>query len=319
MRTRSAIERKGINVVEEMVLSELNWIFREQPIEDFGIDAHIEVCDGNEPTGRIIAAQIKSGDSYFSEENERGWVFRGESRHLNYWTSHSLPVILILCQPESRKAWWVPIQSSLFESTGVGWKIIVPRSFQFDMSATEHLLPIAIPDFNNRRDISAVLMDPTKLGVFPSGEPSESKTVAAIAHSFGGIEGLLYALNSAQRSIDIALPCIDTEMFWVLKTLSFRVQIRLVISPITTDEVSIELRKWTEEAPNMETRVFNGCLHTKLIVIDGCIAIYGSANLTRHAWRSDVESVLATDDPKSVERNRHHFQQLWNSELGVLS
>lgn len=51
-----------------MVLeTQLRWLFREQPTEDYGIDAHTEVVDGEEVTGRLLALQIKSGSSWFNE------------------------------------------------------------------------------------------------------------------------------------------------------------------------------------------------------------------------------------------------------------
>ena len=45
MARYSTTERIGVNAVEHIVLHELGWIFREQPIVDMGIDAHIERVD----------------------------------------------------------------------------------------------------------------------------------------------------------------------------------------------------------------------------------------------------------------------------------
>ena len=54
-------------------------------------------------TGRMVAAQIKCGKSWFVEPTSdgSGWTYRGELRHLNYWLGHSLPVILVLCDPDT--------------------------------------------------------------------------------------------------------------------------------------------------------------------------------------------------------------------------
>ncbi|MBB1158145.1 DUF4365 domain-containing protein [Amycolatopsis dendrobii] len=43
------------------VVSELGWLFREQPTEDYGVDAQIEVVDGETVRGKLLALQIKSG------------------------------------------------------------------------------------------------------------------------------------------------------------------------------------------------------------------------------------------------------------------
>lgn len=78
--------RIGIHNIGKIFAEEFNWIFREQSSEDFGIDGQIEIvntCDhlpqNAIPSGRLIAAQIKSGNSYFKEENSNYFVYRGES------------------------------------------------------------------------------------------------------------------------------------------------------------------------------------------------------------------------------------------------
>lgn len=54
-------DRDGVNAVESIFIRELKWIFREQTISDWGIDAHVEVTNRDEPIGRLLAVQIKSG------------------------------------------------------------------------------------------------------------------------------------------------------------------------------------------------------------------------------------------------------------------
>jgi hypothetical protein len=50
-----------------LIEDELGWLFRNQPTEDYGIDAHVEVVDGENVRGRLLALQIKSGTSWFKE------------------------------------------------------------------------------------------------------------------------------------------------------------------------------------------------------------------------------------------------------------
>jgi hypothetical protein len=62
--------RLAVKAVEELCLRS-DWFFREQPITDQGIDAHIEKFelvegkkgDDEVGTGRLIAMQIKGGAS----------------------------------------------------------------------------------------------------------------------------------------------------------------------------------------------------------------------------------------------------------------
>ncbi len=58
-------DRLAINHIENIAL-QLGWMWREQPILDYGIDGQIEICDDDrKPTGRLFAVQSKGGESYF--------------------------------------------------------------------------------------------------------------------------------------------------------------------------------------------------------------------------------------------------------------
>lgn len=57
------------------IFEEHDFIFREEAIEDYGIDAIIETKDGGVPSGKLIAVQIKSGESYFSKQDEDHIVY----------------------------------------------------------------------------------------------------------------------------------------------------------------------------------------------------------------------------------------------------
>ncbi|WP_429911415.1 DUF4365 domain-containing protein [Glycocaulis sp.] len=119
-------ERIGVSRVETTVTQELGWIFREQLVADFGIDAQLEIVDGN-PTGKLIAAQIKSGDSY-AEEKDDHFIFRGKLRHLDYWNDHSLPVILILYIPKYDNIYWQVVSEENLTRTNKTWKLNIPKS-----------------------------------------------------------------------------------------------------------------------------------------------------------------------------------------------
>ena len=62
-------ERLGVAAVDYF-FSTNGWMFREQTTHDYGIDAHVEIVQDGPPTGKLIALQIKSGISFFSEETE---------------------------------------------------------------------------------------------------------------------------------------------------------------------------------------------------------------------------------------------------------
>lgn len=51
----------------------------------------------------------------------------GSLRHLDYWLEHSLPVILVLCDPAERRAYWTPVERGHVRRGGSSWSIRVPR------------------------------------------------------------------------------------------------------------------------------------------------------------------------------------------------
>jgi hypothetical protein len=136
------VKRTGLAIEEE-----LGWIFREQPIEDFGIDAHVEVVDGEDVRPRLLALQIKSGDSWFSSPGPGGWWFRPDDAHVQYWTNHSLPVVVVLYRPETKHCHWQLInRQTLGKASTGGWKVLVPESQVLDANARAALREAAEGD-----------------------------------------------------------------------------------------------------------------------------------------------------------------------------
>ncbi|MFD4637389.1 DUF4365 domain-containing protein [Lentzea sp. NPDC058436] len=133
---------RGVRAVADLVEDELDWIFREQPVKDYGIDAHAEiVADDDLVTGRLIALQIKSGPSWFNEEVPDGWVFRPDADHISYWLGHSIPVVVVLVKAD-RTAYWEVVSTSTVTETKKAYKLTVPREQQLDRSALAQLLEV---------------------------------------------------------------------------------------------------------------------------------------------------------------------------------
>lgn len=123
----------GVRIVDEVVHGSLCYLFRPKERTDLGIDGEIEILADDEDgkrrgTGRLIAVQIKCGHSFFREEREDHFVFRGEMKHLDYWLGFSVPVIVVICHPDSREAYWAEINPGLVQMTDVGWKIHIPKA-----------------------------------------------------------------------------------------------------------------------------------------------------------------------------------------------
>lgn len=68
-------ERIGVHYCG-IITAKNNWMFREQPFIDIGIDAHMELIESSGKTKQLLALQIKSGASWFEEEKEGCIIFR---------------------------------------------------------------------------------------------------------------------------------------------------------------------------------------------------------------------------------------------------
>lgn len=152
--------RIGLNAVASDIEDNLGWIFREQPTSDYGIDAQIEIVEEKEVTGRLVALQIKAGESYFKEAVEGGYVYRGDKEHLGYWVDHSLPVLVVLHNPKTDATHWQVVSKKTVELTEKGWKLTVPTSNVFDESSRQALLNVADIPAEQRRLASLTLSKP---------------------------------------------------------------------------------------------------------------------------------------------------------------
>lgn len=288
-------ERKGINFTERIFLN-FGWIFREQPVLDFGIDAQVEVCEKGKPTGRVIALQVKSGVSYFGEEYLEEIIYRGELKHLDYWTNHSLPVILVLYDPRRRAAFWRHIRADddAICRSNRGWHVSVPKNQRLSKDAKATLKSVSLPNFlahARYRDLADIF----------ESQSGSSK-----------FANLLDAIHAADGSIDVVSPTADQLLFLALAFCSHRVRVRLVTGPDVPDNAISELLSGDHEG--MEWRIVTGRLHEKLIVLDNFLVLSGSMNLTEFSWRGDFENVCCFYEPRRVAEAVKIFEGLWQHD-----
>lgn len=129
------IERIGINHVGE-IAERNNWMFRDQPVNDIGIDAHIEFVDSSGKPKQLLALQIKTGESWFKEQKDNCVVFRDiNERQYKYWTMNSLPCIVVLYNPDDNTRIWQKLTTETIERTkdgeGKGFFVKIPLSQTF--------------------------------------------------------------------------------------------------------------------------------------------------------------------------------------------
>lgn len=127
MQRFSSKERIGVYKLGLLISENSNWIFREQPLVDIGIDAFIEQAVQRKPS-KFIACQIKAGDSnYYFNKNKQIVTYYISNTHHDYWLSLEFPVILFLVS-DSGKIYWGNIVDGNIEETDSRWKIDIPLS-----------------------------------------------------------------------------------------------------------------------------------------------------------------------------------------------
>lgn len=149
----NTIERIGVHHCAE-IAERNNWMFREQPINDIGIDAHMEFIDASGKPKQILALQIKTGESWFKEEKDGCIIFRGvNERQYLYWTNNTLPCILVIYNPVSNICVWQKLTCQTIERTkdgeGKGYVVKVPlkQVFLDDLSNCKLLTFSNLPEY----------------------------------------------------------------------------------------------------------------------------------------------------------------------------
>lgn len=136
-------ERVGVQLTGT-AFERAGFAFRLQSI-DFGIDALAERIHDDAASGQLLAMQIKSGPSYFSEEDGDAFVFRFGDRHRTYWLEHSLPVVICLCDVDTGKVYWESVVPETIQSTGKNNKILVPKRQTVDPAHADGLAALVSP------------------------------------------------------------------------------------------------------------------------------------------------------------------------------
>lgn len=111
--TSWSISKEGLNFIRGVV-EERGSLFHEVRGEnDRGIDAYMDLLWEDSDDVKIVALQIKSGNSYFDEHRCQCKIPVG--KHHEYWANYSLPVYGVVYVPNRKTAYWVDIKKFLEE------------------------------------------------------------------------------------------------------------------------------------------------------------------------------------------------------------
>ncbi|MCZ2262907.1 DUF4365 domain-containing protein [Isoptericola sp. QY 916] len=183
VRETDFVEREGVNHVASVV-NRAHCVWREVLQRDIGIDGHVEYvdADGNAP-GRLIAVQVKSGESRFTKATDTHVPFYPESKHRTYWAEHPLPVILVLHNPATEETVWVDAREALRVRPSEA-AIQVPRAQALDADGVLRALQCA--------------------GPLPSGNTPVDEILRGMARPDAAAQGLCFLYLFTQGLTDLA-------------------------------------------------------------------------------------------------------------------
>jgi len=120
----------GLALLQLVVQRQLGWIIREVRKKDVGIDANIEqVVEGN-PTAKYISIQLKTGLGNVYQATSGDFVFYFDEPHYLYWTSSSIPVVFVLCDPNTDTLYWAAILRNRIKKTPKGYSLKISSDSQ---------------------------------------------------------------------------------------------------------------------------------------------------------------------------------------------
>jgi hypothetical protein len=103
---------------------------------------------------RCSRARSNAGVRSFGNRIDGGYIYRGETKHFNYLANYPLPVILVICDSESREAYWVRFRAVDSQITDAGWKLTIPYGNRLasSMGTLQELLPTLGDHFSEMKE-----------------------------------------------------------------------------------------------------------------------------------------------------------------------
>ena len=126
MQDKQLIDQEGLGFITQefaRVGCTINEYHRE-----VGIDAILEIRDDSyKSSGKFVAIQLKSGESFFKYQDEYAYYYYIDDVHVTYWLKSCLPVLFIIYNPALRRAFWSRIEKNNLILTGKMHKIVIPK------------------------------------------------------------------------------------------------------------------------------------------------------------------------------------------------
>src|ERR1035441_436906 len=166
------------------------------------------VLDNGDVTDQSIAMQIKTGPSYLATRTKVGFVFHGETKHLNFYMNNPLPIIIVLCDPDSGICYFEAFDPDKTEPTDTGWKMVVPFAQQLGGESKGQLMRLVGPQIDHTSQLEqhwafAKLMSSMERILFAVVRRDiETKDTSAVESFFARIVSNVSLSEKLQGKID---------------------------------------------------------------------------------------------------------------------
>jgi|GEM_PF-6474999 hypothetical protein len=151
------IDQQGIGFISQQ-FAKIGCVLNEYSRET-GIDAILEIRESNYTgSGKFIAVQLKSGDSFFSNETSDKYAVYMDNSHIDYWLKCYLPVVFIIFSPIQNKAYWAKIDKKTLIKTRTQFKISIPKENDVSLITKDALYQFFYgPLYNTDEEFEVIL------------------------------------------------------------------------------------------------------------------------------------------------------------------
>ena len=153
------IDQQGISFISGK-LAKIECSFNEHARE-IGIDGIIEIRDvAYHSTGKLIACQVKSGESYFENEDKNNYYLYIDKMHIDYWLRCNLPVLFFIYSPEQEEAYWTQVVNFNLSEKDQSFLIEIPKKQKLSNTSKENFYSVCFGKlYSNDIEFQQVLND----------------------------------------------------------------------------------------------------------------------------------------------------------------
>ncbi|EPP35684.1 phospholipase D family protein [Chlamydia ibidis] len=199
---------------------------------------------------------------------------------------------------------------------GIDRKLVFVGSANFSRTSLEESLNLIVTIYSeqfynaiSQKTYASIIINHQSLTYFPLPK-----------HSDNGINKIIHCINSARKSIKIAMFNLSHRA--ILSTLTSKcsegLEVKIVIDHSKIKEANDALSKIANSSYlNVMSHKSNKCMHHKFALIDASIFIFGSVNWTTRGLTRNSENLIIIEDlrQEQLKKIENIWEKLSNKDL----